>query len=82
MEGKWVILGTNNCVYCKKVETMFHNLGVTYIYYNIDPNPVLKDFVRSCGLTTVPQVYLNGYLIGGYDETNDYIRNFLSEEFQ
>ncbi len=66
---RWVIIGKDNCKWCFKAMTMFQTLGVEYDYYNMDRREDLKDFLISCGLTTAPQIYLNGYLIGGYDDT-------------
>jgi glutaredoxin len=81
VEDKWVILGQKDCVYCDKVRTLFADSGYTYTYYDISLYPMLKYFIQSCGLTSVPQVYINGFLIGGYEDTKDYIHNYLVEGY-
>lgn len=80
VEDKWVILGQKDCVYSDKVQTMFNNLGLNYTYYDVTDTS-LKYFLRDSGLTTVPQVFLNGFIIGGYEDTKDYIHNYLVEGY-
>lgn len=67
-ENKWVVLKQEDCLYCKKALDLLQAEGETVVeVIDIQTAPVLKDFMRACGLTTVPQVYYNGYLIGGFD---------------
>ncbi|MCW2286644.1 glutaredoxin 3 [Rhodoblastus acidophilus] len=65
---KWVILGKASCKWCDKAIALLEGEGVEYSYLSIEANPQLRNFMIANGLTTVPQVYKNGQLIGGYAE--------------
>lgn len=66
---KFVILGRENCTYCTMVKTLMDSAGITYEYRDISDSLDLKWFLVTSGLTTVPQVFVDGILIGGYQET-------------
>lgn len=46
---------------------------------SLDDHPSLKTFAVESGLKTVPQVFLNGHLIGGHDETVDYLHQLAAQ---
>lgn len=68
---KWVMLGKPECKWCKEVETILHEHDIEFVYMNVVGNE-LTHFLINCGLTTVPQVFKNGILIGNYEETKEY----------
>lgn len=67
MPPEYVILGRENCPYCTMAKEFLDQLGKTYVYFDVRKDLVLRDFLIANRLTTVPQVYKNGNLIGGYD---------------
>jgi glutaredoxin len=73
MADKWVILGRPECPWCDKVSALLYNKGIIHIYMNVEKGG-LNHFLTNCGLSTVPQVFMNGFLIGGYDETERFLR--------
>ena len=67
--AKWVVVSRGNCPWCDKVKSMLSGEGITYTTYDIDVLPSIKMFIKDCGLNTVPQVFRNGKLIGGFGDT-------------
>ena len=80
-ENKWVIVGKDNCRWCHQAMVMFQAKGIDYTYLNMDRRPDLKQFILDCGLKTAPQIFLNGYLIGGFTETEEYLRTTYDPTF-
>jgi len=60
------IIGQHNCVYCEYACNKLDELGVPYKYRQI--NKPLKRWFRKRGMRTVPQIWLDGAHIGGYEE--------------
>jgi glutaredoxin len=67
-KDKWVVLKQDRCEYCVKALDLLRLRGVEAEIIDISTAPQLKDFMRACGLTTVPQIYQNGDRIGGFAE--------------
>lgn len=72
-QSKWVILGKPECGWCTKAIALLEKHDVEYSYFNLVNCGNLRAFVLASGLTTVPQVYLNGQRIGGYEELEQWI---------
>jgi len=66
--NNWVILGKDHCKYCTMAKDYLQKKGFEFSYHDVTLAPDLKKFMKDCGLTSVPQVYLNGDLIGGYGD--------------
>lgn len=66
--NRWVILSKTKCPWCVKAEAILHEESIPYSKFDIDEYPDLKQFLLASGLLTVPQVFKNGILIGGYDD--------------
>lgn len=49
--------------------------GQSYTYFNLKDHPSLKEFMNASGITTVPVVFLEGDLIGGYEDTKAFLTN-------
>jgi len=66
---KWVIFGRPGCGYCVEAMDLLKAKGQQFEYFNVREYPVLKVFMDVSGIPpTVPQVFLNGHLIGGFEE--------------
>lgn len=48
--------------------------GITHTEFNITDHPSLLAFMNANGLRTVPQIYNNGLLIGGFTELNERLK--------
>jgi glutaredoxin 3 len=65
-----VIYSSNACPYCIKAKKLLEAKGVNYKELRIDEN---SDFIdeavkRSGGRTTVPQIFIDDFHVGGCDE--------------
>ena len=60
----------SNCPYCVRAKNLLKNKGVSYREVIIDGNPELiaESVQRSDGMRTVPQIFIENYHVGGYDE--------------
>jgi len=64
------IYTSSTCGYCKQAKKLLESKDVTYDEKVVDANPqVIAEAVkRSGGKRTVPQIFINGQHVGGYDE--------------
>ncbi|MFW6257033.1 MAG: glutaredoxin 3 [Bacillota bacterium] len=57
------------CPYCRKAKSFFQSKGLNYKEYDIDDQKNKEEMIeRSGGKKTVPQIFIKGQNIGGYDE--------------
>jgi GrxC family glutaredoxin len=65
-----VIYSSNACPYCLKAKKLLEAKGVNYKELRIDENPDFIDEAvkRSGGMTTVPQIFIDDFHVGGCDE--------------
>lgn len=70
MMAKVVMYSTAVCPYCIRAEQLLQRKGVSQIEkIRVDLQPELRDaMVEKTGRRTVPQIYINGQHIGGYDD--------------
>lgn len=58
------------CPYCTNAKDLVKKKGFDYIEYNIETNLSERKAMleRAPGAKTVPQIFINDQLIGGYDQ--------------
>ena len=58
------------CPFCIRAKALLGKKGINYHEYQIDGDEDAKQAMskRSAGRTTVPQIFINDYGIGGCDE--------------
>ena len=68
--AKVVMYSTATCPYCTRAEQFLQQKNVTEIEkIRVDLQPELRvEMVEKTGRRTVPQIYINGQHIGGYDD--------------
>jgi glutaredoxin 3 len=61
---------TRSCPYCVRVKRLLETRGIAYDEIDVSVDQALREQVieRSGGRRTVPQVFIDGTAIGGYDE--------------
>lgn len=61
---------TASCPYCRRAERLFSEKGITDIErVRIDLQPERRqEMIERSGRRTVPQIWIDGRHIGGYDE--------------
>ncbi len=65
-----VMYCTEVCPYCVRAEQLLKRKGITEIEkIRIDLQPELRDvMIERTGRRTVPQIFINGQHVGGYDD--------------
>jgi glutaredoxin 3 len=61
---------TMYCPYCSRARALLQRKGVGYVDIDIAEEPARRDEMirRAQGRSTVPQIFINGEHIGGYDD--------------
>ncbi|MFW6288044.1 MAG: glutaredoxin 3 [bacterium] len=68
-ENKIEIYSMERCPYCKKAKAFLKSKGLDFHEYDIDDKKVkLEMKKRTNGAKTVPQIFIEDYLIGGFDD--------------
>lgn len=63
------IYTTRFCPYCLRARALLQRKSVTYEEIDVGSDPNLwADMQRLSGRDTVPQIFINGVAIGGYDD--------------
>ena len=70
MSAKVEIFTGANCAYCVAAKNLLKSKGLAYEEFRIDLDPARRDemLVRSANRRTVPQIFINGEHVGGFDE--------------
>ena len=64
-----IIYTTTYCPYCTRAKALLDKKRVKYTEINvIDDEEKRKEMIEKSGRTTVPQIFINGKHIGGYDD--------------
>ena len=65
-----VVYTSNSCGFCVRVKMLLNARGIDYREINVSGDPeAFVELARSSGMMTLPQVFIDGELIGGYRET-------------
>jgi glutaredoxin 3 len=68
--AKIEIYSKDPCPYCKNAKALLASLGAEYEEINLteQPDRVQEMLDRAGGRTTVPEIFINDKLIGGFDD--------------
>lgn len=67
--AKVLIYSKTYCPYCDRAKALFKAKNVSYEEVMVDDKPELyADLKRQTGMMTVPQIFINDQLIGGYTD--------------
>ena len=69
-----IIYSKNNCVYCNKAKTLLKNLGLNYTEKKYEDYESVDKLLEDIGkkVRTMPQIKIDGKLIGGYNQLIEY----------
>ena len=60
---------TRTCPYCVRAKRLLEERGVPFEEIDVgDDDELLADLIRRTGRRTVPQIFIDGKSIGGYEE--------------
>ncbi|HEY0197570.1 MAG TPA: glutaredoxin 3 [Rhodanobacter sp.] len=64
------VYSTGVCPYCVAAKNLLKSRGLEWSEVRIDTDPAQRDamLARSGGRRTVPQIFVNDQLVGGYDD--------------
>jgi glutaredoxin 3 len=66
------IYTSTSCPYCVQAKRLLANKGVPYTEIDVTMDPGLRqEMIASSGRRTVPQIFIDGRSIGGFDELYD-----------
>ena len=65
--SKWLIYSKNNCPYCDKAKFELKGEDVEVKNINDDPEFLKELMQRNPNARTMPQIYKDDMLVGGYD---------------
>lgn len=69
--AKIVIYSKTYCPYCDRAKALLNSKGAAYEEINLEgKHEELKALMEKTGLRTVPQIFINDKLIGGFDDLN------------
>ncbi len=64
-----IIYTANRCAYCTMAKKLLAKKGVSYIEKNIDSKPkLLQEMMHKSNRRTVPQIYIDNFHVGGFDD--------------
>ena len=71
---KVIIYSKLNCTYCSKAKVMLDNLGIEYTEKKLEEFKTVDDMLEDIGrkVKTMPQIKIDGNLIGGYNQLVEY----------
>ncbi|MBY0316713.1 MAG: glutaredoxin 3 [Bdellovibrionales bacterium] len=67
--AKVVIYSKTYCPYCDRAKALFKSKNVSYDEIKVDDDPALYTELKNrTGMMTVPQIFIDDKLIGGYTD--------------
>lgn len=73
---KIVIYTTNTCPYCIMAKKLLDEKKLTYTEIRVDLNDEEREaMITRSGKRTVPQIFIDDVLIGGYDDLYAYFKH-------
>lgn len=69
MTARILMYSTNTCPYCRMADQLLQQKGVTAEHILVDVQPERRvEMTQITGRTSVPQIFINGKHVGGYQE--------------
>lgn len=72
-----IVYTTDYCPYCRAAKDLLRSKGVAFIEIDVTNDEGMRErLVRMTGgRTTVPQIFVDGKAMGGYDDLAAFFRN-------
>jgi ribonucleotide reductase alpha subunit len=78
---KIIIYTKPTCKYCVQAKELLKSKNMKYVEYNIENIDYKKEMDRKTnGAKTVPQIFKDGELIGGYEDLNKLLNNTVEKD--
>lgn len=74
---KVVIYTTDYCPYCRAAKDLLRAKGIAFEEQDVTQNEAMREKLveMTGGRTTVPQIFVDGKAMGGYDDLAAFFRN-------
>jgi len=70
------IYSKSNCLYCDKAKNYFTQNNISYVEHNAEIPEVFEVLMqRNPYARTMPQIFIDNELIGGYTDLEDWLQN-------
>lgn len=72
----YVVIGSSDCTWCDKANQLLvenTKSGYHHRYFKLEYNEWLKPLLKMADLRTVPQVFVDGQHIGGYEDLKSHL---------
>ena len=86
---KIIVFSKNNCQYCTKAKSLLDSLNVEFDEVKLEDFSNVQDFIDEIGkqVRTMPQIKIDGDLVGGYHQLIEYfddkgLVNFKGEKIE
>jgi thioredoxin reductase (NADPH) len=66
------IYSRDDCPYCVKAKNYFSRKNITYQEYKVGADLTREEYYSTTGMKTVPAIYIDDKLIGGFNDLVDY----------
>ena len=75
--GDVVVYTTDYCPYCRAAKDLLRSKGIAFREVDVTRDADARDrlVTLSGGRTTVPQIFVDGKAMGGYDDLTNFFRN-------
>ena len=72
-----LLYSKNNCGYCDKAKLLLKNLGLSYTEKKFEDFSSTESLYEDIGknVRSMPQIKINGELIGGYNQLVEYLHD-------
>ena len=75
-----IVYGTTTCPYCERAKMVLTQKGYTYDFINLQELGKTAEEVTGRPVKTVPQIYIEGQYVGGFQEMMEYFNNQIVED--
>ena len=77
-----IVYRTKYCPYCVAAKNLLTKLNLPFEEISVDNDYAKRDWlVDATGQQTVPQIFINGKSIGGFDDLSDMVRRGTLDAF-
>ena len=65
---KVIVYSTDNCPFCRAAKDLLTGKGIRFREVDVSEENQFDQLVQKTGWKTVPQIFIDGQLIGGFQE--------------
>jgi glutaredoxin 3 len=71
-----IVYTMENCPYCEAAKRLLESKGLDYkeVFVEYDDDATWERLARETGFKTMPQIFIDGKFIGGYNELRNHLK--------